>query len=277
MGVTVEMGVLYSCATPIGNRADLSYRATSILANVSVIMAEDTRVTGQLLAHYGIQTPMIRLDQHTEKQRMPWVLTQLQAGHSVALVSDAGTPSVCDPGAGLVAYIRQHGGRVVPIPGPSALVTLQSVAPLDVPYIWLGWVPRRTSEWQQWLGVASQNQLAIAAFESPNRLRKRLLELADAYPNSRVILGKELTKTYEQVWVGTVESVLLDIGVSLKGEWVLMVEPVVTLSWDKKLDGLWGMGLTRFQFLSIATQMGVPKNVAYAYATQHDQEGVCHD
>lgn len=277
MGVMNQKGVLYICATPIGNKADLTHRAKLILEQVSVILAEDTRVTGQLLAHYNIHTPMMRMDQHTEKHRMDWVVTQLHQGHSLALVSDAGTPSVCDPGAGLVAHVRQNGGCVVPIPGASALVTLQSVAPIDVPYIWIGWVPRRPSDWHRWLTVASRMQLAIAAFESPNRLRKRLLELAESFPHSRVILGKELTKSYEQIWDGSVETVLLEIGDAPKGEWVMIVEPTVTPQWNNQLAELATIGLTRSQFLAVATQMGVPKNVAYVYVTQHLCEGVFND
>ena len=266
-------GVLYVCATPIGHRDDLGARAVSVLSTVAAILAEDTRVTGQLLAHYGIRVPMIRLDQHTQRHRLDTVWQRLCAGESLALVSDAGTPGVCDPGGELVAHVRDKGGRVVPIPGPNALMALLSVAPVSMPYVWVGWVPRRAGEWGQWLRRAATQGMAVAAFESPNRLKDTLQQVAADYPGSRVVLGKELTKPYERVWDAPVESILLEWGEGeLKGEWVLVVVPHHVPQWEETLTMLHELGLTRSQMIGVCRIMGIPKNKAYLYA-----KGASHD
>jgi len=257
--------VLYVCATPIGHWDDLGGRAVTVLSGVAAVLAEDTRVTGQLLAHYGIKVPMIRLDQHTQRHRLAMVWQRLSAGDSLALVSDAGTPGVCDPGGELVTYIREKGGVVVPIPGPNALMALLSVVSVPCPYLWIGWVPRRGGEWDQWLALAATHHMAVAAFDSPNRLKDNLKQVATDYPGSRVVLGKELTKPYEQVWDAPVESILTEWGEGgLKGEWVVVVVPHKVPQWEGVLSHLSDLGLTRSQMMGVSQLMGIPKNIAYS-------------
>lgn len=193
-------------ATPIGNLADLSYRAVHVLARVDAVAAEDTRVAGRLLALLGVHKPLLALHAHNERAAADVVLARLVAGESVALVSDAGTPAISDPGAWLVAAAQAAGHPVVPIPGPSSATAALSVAGDTVAgaagpagFSFVGFVPAKGGEREQALReVLGANQAQIL-FEAPHRIASLLGEIAQAQPARRVTLARELSKQFEQI------------------------------------------------------------------------------
>lgn len=193
-------GTLFVVATPIGHLEDISARAIRILREVALVAAEDTRRTGNLLRHFGIPTPLLSLHAHNERSRAPELLTRLRRGASVALVSDAGTPGISDPGAELVRLAREAGVRVEAIPGPSAVAAAISVAGLEEPgFAFLGFPPIRPKDRNLWFeGLARyQKDMAVVCFEAPHRIRKTLEELAD-YVERPILILRELTKLHEE-------------------------------------------------------------------------------
>jgi 16S rRNA (cytidine1402-2'-O)-methyltransferase len=205
-GQQYRPGSLYVVATPIGNLADIGLRALHVLARVDAVAAEDTRVAGRLLHALGLHKPLLALHAHNERAAADGVLTRLAAGESVALISDAGTPAVSDPGAWLVAAATAAGRRVVPIPGPSsALAALcaagDAVAGTDSPpgFSFVGFLPAKGSEREAALRNALAQRQATILFEAPHRIAMLLAELAAAQPARRVTLARELTKQFEQI------------------------------------------------------------------------------
>jgi 16S rRNA (cytidine1402-2'-O)-methyltransferase len=199
-------GSLYVLATPIGNLADIGLRALHVLARVDAVAAEDTRVAGRLLHTLGLHKPLVALHAHNEREAASAVLARLAAGESVALVSDAGTPAVSDPGAWLVATASAAGHPVVPIPGPSsALAALcaagDTVAGTTGPpgFGFVGFLPAKGSEREAALRGALVQRQATILFEAPHRIATLLAELAAAQPGRRVTLARELTKQFEQI------------------------------------------------------------------------------
>lgn len=192
------MGTLYLVATPIGNLEDITARALRVLAEVSLIAAEDTRHTGRLLSHFGISTPMVSLHQHNERARRERLLTALETG-DVAVVSDAGTPGISDPGFDLVAAAVASGIAVSPVPGPSSVIAAVSASGLvPGPFISLGFVPRSGTERRQLLMRAGQSGFPIVLFEAANRLASTLAELSDLLGDREAAIARELTKVYEE-------------------------------------------------------------------------------
>jgi 16S rRNA (cytidine1402-2'-O)-methyltransferase len=198
--VSIESGTLYVVATPIGNLADLGQRALETLSGVSLIAAEDTRHTGILLRHYGIRTPATALHEHNERQAVPRLIDRLRAGDPVALVSDAGTPLLSDPGAHLVAQAHAAGLRVVAVPGPSALVAALSVAgfPADR-FVFEGFLPPRAGARRARLQALAGEQRTLVFYEAPHRIRETLADLVDVLGGDREgLLARELTKAFEE-------------------------------------------------------------------------------
>jgi 16S rRNA (cytidine1402-2'-O)-methyltransferase len=197
---------LYLVGTPIGNLEDITMRALRILQEADLIAAEDTRHTGKLLHHFQITTPQISYHQHNEQQKIPQLLEKLQAGQSIAMVTDAGMPGISDPGYLLVAACVTEGIKVEPIPGPTAVITGLSASGLPSDrFVFEGFLPAKGAERQQRLqGIASE-QRTIVFYESPHRLRKTLTDLAQVVESERaIVLGRELTKLHEEFWRGTV-------------------------------------------------------------------------
>jgi 16S rRNA (cytidine1402-2'-O)-methyltransferase len=186
-------------ATPIGNLGDVTQRALETLRAVHLVAAEDTRHTGRLLKHFGIRVPLVSYQAHNRAERLPQVLAALQTGN-VALVSDAGTPLVSDPGQELVAAAAAAGHEVIPIPGASAPIAALSVAGLPaLPFHILGFLPRRSSERRRALQQAGAWPGALVLFEAPHRLVALLQDASDVLGERRVTVCCELTKLYEQV------------------------------------------------------------------------------
>lgn len=224
-------------ATPIGNRADITLRALHVLARVDAVACEDTRVTAQLLGHYGIERPLLALHAHNENEAAARVCARLAAGEAVACVSDAGTPGVSDPGARLVAAVAAAGHRVVPIPGPSsALAALVVAGDVDGDgFRFRGFVPSRGAERQGWLQQVAADAGTQLLFESPHRIVELVSQLAAAMPGRRVTLARELTKQFESVHTDAAHTLPAWLAADAnrsRGEFVLVVHADKSTSGD---------------------------------------------
>jgi len=193
-------------ATPIGNLEDITLRAVRILREAALITAEDTRRTGRLLQHLGIETSMTSLHAHNERDRIPAVLGRLQAGDDVALVTDAGTPLLSDPGGLLVRGVLDAGFRVEPIPGPSAITTALAMAGLGTHgFTFLGFPPVKSGERTAWYARAISHDVPVVFFEAPHRIARTLEELGPLAGDDRaVVICREMTKLHEELLRGTV-------------------------------------------------------------------------
>ncbi len=217
------MPTLYVVATPIGNLEDVTLRALRVLGEVGLIAAEDTRTTRKLLSRHGIKTPMVSYNEHNRASRIPEVLSALQTG-DVALVSDAGTPAVSDPGSELVAAVVDAGGRVVPVPGPSALTASMAVGLHGKDgVLFLGFLPRRKGERRRLLDSVATLPYSIVVFEAPHRLRAALQAVLEALGDRRVTACRELTKVHEEVFRGTVSQALEHFD-GPRGEFTIIME-----------------------------------------------------
>ncbi|MGH8277974.1 MAG: 16S rRNA (cytidine(1402)-2'-O)-methyltransferase [Gammaproteobacteria bacterium] len=198
-------GVLYVVATPIGNLEDFAPRAQRILSEVALIAAEDTRRSGKLLMHFGIHTPLVSLHDHNEAERTPSLIAKLQAGESLALISDAGTPLISDPGFDLVRAARAAGLRVVSVPGPSALIAALSVSGLPTDrFVFEGFLPARRAARRARIAELIRERRTLIFYESPQRLAEVLEDMSLAFgAGRRAVVARELTKVYESVHVAT--------------------------------------------------------------------------
>jgi 16S rRNA (cytidine1402-2'-O)-methyltransferase len=196
------VGTLYVVATPIGNLGDVTARARETLAQVDVVAAEDTRHSGRLLATLGIDRPMLSLHEHNEAARVDEIVATLRTGRSVALVSDAGTPLVSDPGYRVVAGVRQAGLRVVPLPGPCAAIAALSVAGLPTDrFCFEGFLPAKAGARRARLAALAREPRTLVFYEAPHRVAEALADLAAAFgPDRRAVLARELTKLHETVY-----------------------------------------------------------------------------
>jgi 16S rRNA (cytidine1402-2'-O)-methyltransferase len=196
-----EAGALYVVATPIGNLADLTLRALYVLGRVDAVACEDTRVGGALLAHFGLSKPLVALHAHNEQAAGTRVLERLARGESVALISDAGTPAISDPGAMLVAAATAAGHRVVPVPGPSSALAALSVAgDVDAEgYRFVGFLPSKGAPRQARLAECVDDDLSLVLFEAPHRITTLAAELAEQAPARPVTIARELTKQFETI------------------------------------------------------------------------------
>lgn len=224
-------GTLFVVATPIGNLEDITFRALRVLREVAVVAAEDTRRSGLLLRHFGIQTPLTSLHAHNEGQKTERLLDRLRRGESVAVVSDAGTPAVSDPGAELVAAAREEGIRVEPVPGPSAVVAALSASGLSDPeFCFLGFPPTRSKDRNSWfLRLAGQvPDRAVVFFEAPHRIMSTLKEL-DNLSIDRICVFRELTKLHETHYIGTPGDVISRLS-PVAGEFTVVIPPMKALA-----------------------------------------------
>ena len=220
---------LYVVATPIGNLGDVTLRALAVLKSVALIAAEDTRVTAKLLDHYGISTRLIALHAHNERSASQRVLRALAAGKPVALVSDAGTPGISDPGAHVVAAARAGGHRVVPVPGASALAAALSAAGLPDPrFLFQGFLPQRAAVRRRTLETLRAVPCTLVFYEAPHRIRAALSDLAGTLgPTRRIVIARELTKLYETIHACMLGEAVAWIAADdnqARGEFVLVVE-----------------------------------------------------
>jgi 16S rRNA (cytidine1402-2'-O)-methyltransferase len=217
-------GILYVVATPIGNLEDVTLRALRILREVSVIAAEDTRRTARLLQHYSITTRTTSLHEHNEREKTPRLVERLSAGESIAVVSDAGTPLVSDPGQTLVAAARAAGIRVEGIPGPSAVMA--AISSLGLPaseFTFLGFAPSRSKDRKLWLVEATNQPRLVVFFEAPHRIRQTLKELAEALTDDRLVgIARELTKAHEELVIKPISTLLNELS-EPRGEYTILI------------------------------------------------------
>jgi 16S rRNA (cytidine1402-2'-O)-methyltransferase len=201
-------GTLYLVATPIGNLEDITHRALRILSEVDLVAAEDTRHTRRLLDHFGVSVPVTSLFEHNERTRVPGLVRKLKEGLSVALVTDAGSPGVADPGFPLVRAAVAQGVRVESIPGPSAAIAALQVSglPTDA-FTFVGFLPVKAGARRRRLEELHERRETVVAFESPHRIDACLAELEALWGERPVALARELTKTFEEVLRGTAREV----------------------------------------------------------------------
>jgi 16S rRNA (cytidine1402-2'-O)-methyltransferase len=218
-------GTLFVVATPIGNLEDISLRALRVLREVNLIAAEDTRRTAKLLSHYGIRTPTLSFHAHNSRARLPHLLKRLGAGESIALVTDAGTPGVSDPGAELVAACRAEGVAVDPIPGASAalVAAVGSGFPLNS-VTFLGFPPSKAKARNAWLKGLAASPDTLVFFEAPHRIGPTLVELRELLGNRHICVGRELTKAHQEFLVGPADSDAF-LSITRKGEFTIVIGP----------------------------------------------------
>ena len=221
-------------ATPIGNLSDITFRAVETLRNADVVVCEDTRVTRKLLAHYGITTPVESFHAHSDERKIQRIVGMLREGKKVALVSDAGTPLISDPGNVLIDAVQRaiSDVHITPIPGPSALTACLSVSPFSVDkFLFLGFLPRKNKRIKTFAAI-KESTVPVAFYESPQRIEKTMQQLVALYNEEpqkdfSLIVAKELTKLHETILYSTKETICADLGhIAVKGEFVVVLKNI---------------------------------------------------
>lgn len=268
-------GTLYVVATPLGNLSDLSPRAAEVLRRAAVVAAEDTRRTRGLLSHLGVSPTLLSFHAHSDDRRLDKLLEILHDGRDVALVSDAGTPAISDPGPDLVGAAREAGIPVVPIPGPSAVATALSAAGLPADrYLFLGFIPRKGKERARLLARAAIEEWAVVFFEAPNRLGSLLEDLVPlAGAERRGVVARELTKLHEEMRAGTLGELAEyfsqvtprgEITFVLEGAGVPTAPPDRTDEALERAAALLADGMSRREVVRQLTDtLGIARNEAY--------------
>lgn len=268
-------GTLYVVATPLGNLGDLSLRAAEVLRKVPIVAAEDTRRTRGLLTHLGTAPTLLSFHAHSDQQRLDGLLEMLQSGRDIALVSDAGTPTVSDPGTDLVAFARAAGIAVVPVPGASAVATALSAAGLPGDrYLFLGFLPRKGRTRSRLLSRAGTEEWSVVFFEAPPRLVALLEDLIPhAGAERTVVVARELTKMHEEIRSGTLADLVDyytripprgEVTVVLQGTGEPPAKPDRTEDAVEQATSLLAEGHTRREVARRLTEsLGLPRNEAY--------------
>jgi len=219
-------GTLFVVATPIGNLEDITLRALRVMREADLIAAEDTRRTAKLLNHYAISTPTISFHEHNSRTRIPQLLARLKTGEKIALVSDAGTPGIADPGIALVQACWQHGVSVDPVPGASAplAAAVASGFPLE-PLTFCGFVPARAKDRDAWLQRMQGVHSTLVFFETPHRMQRTLLGFSQYFGDRPICVAREVTKMHQQIVVGNATTIIGQI-TDYKGEFTIVVGPL---------------------------------------------------
>ena len=231
-------GILYIVATPIGNLSDITIRAVEILKKVDAVLAEDTRPTKKLFDHYEIDSPLVAFHEHNENEKVDYILAQIGSGKSFALVSDAGTPLISDPGYNLVLEAKKNGISVVPIPGPSALIAALSSSGIESNnFTFFGFLPSKQSARLKLLKTKKSLNETIIFYESPKRILAALMDMLEVFGEKRqVCLAKEITKSFETILndnlVNLIEYLTSDSS-HQKGEFVIIISPVNKVDLDE--------------------------------------------
>ena len=276
-------GRLIVCATPIGNLGDVTLRVLDALRDADVVEAEDPRVTRRLFARHGITTPLEPYHAKNLERRTPQVVARIESGQTVALVSDAGTPGISDPGARLVDACLCDGLIVDVLPGPSAIVTALVASGLPTHAFYFGgFLPRKAGDRRRVLEGLSRLEATLVFYESPRRVAATLASLAEAMPGRDAVMARELTKLHEEVARGRVEDLARDLASrELKGEAVLLVGPPPRhaaaapdlADLKSRVDALVSRGSTRKDaVMQVARETGLPRNAVYTAAVGHARE-----
>uniref|UniRef100_E6QUB6 Putative methyltransferase n=1 Tax=mine drainage metagenome TaxID=410659 RepID=E6QUB6_9ZZZZ len=270
-------GILYVVATPIGNLADISQRALDTLRQVDLIAAEDTRHSGQMLVRMGISTRMTALHEHNEQRATPALVAALQYGQNIALITDAGTPAISDPGALLVAAAHEAGVRVVPIPGASAAVAALSAAGFTAPgWLFYGFLPARASSRRSALKDLAQLPWTLVFYEAPHRIVECIADLYTVLGERRLVIARELTKLYESVHALPLSEATAWLAADSqrqRGEFVLTLSGALPVHMEESESALRDMlkvlleDLPLKQAAHLAARLtGVKKNICYQLA-----------
>ena len=266
-------GTLYIVATPIGNLEDITLRALRILKEVDLIAAEDTRQTRKLLTHYGISTSLTSYYDQIEASKAPLLIEQLKAGKTIALVTDAGTPGISDPGYRLVSSAWKTGIKVVPIPGPSALTALLSCAGLPTDcFAFAGFLPAKKGRRVKALEKLRSEERTLVFFESAQRLLACLEDMRSVFGDREVAIGRELTKIYEEILRGKLSELIGSLQErEIRGEVTLLVsgqkegETIEQGSLAEEIQALQAQGLSRKEIAHlIGEKRGIAKRIVYA-------------
>ncbi len=272
-----KKGALYIVSTPIGNREDVTLRALKILQDVDLIAAEDTRKSGKFLSHHGIKNRLVSYHEHNEKKRAPELLGKLLGGTSIALVSNAGTPCVSDPGYRLVAAAIAHKISVIPVPGPSAAMAAMSASGLPTDsFVFIGFPPKKKGKRMQLLAELALESRALIFYESPRRILAFLEEIVSHVGDRPAVLAREMTKLHEEFIRGSVSEILetIKIRTEIKGECTLLVagcqkEAAVDLGLvGAEIRAALGNQKNSVSQIArtIAKKYGLPKNEVYEMA-----------
>lgn len=285
-----QKGKLYVVSTPIGNLADITLRALDILRTVDLIAAEDTRRTRKLLSYYGIHKRLVSYHEHNARLREGQLLEKIASGLSVALVTDAGTPGVSDPGKLLVEAALERGLEPVAIPGPTALISALAVSGLPTqPFVFLGFPPARGSERRRFFEENARLPMTLILYESPRKLAKTLKDMLASWGERRVAVARELTKVHEEVFRGLISEALTHFAGEVRGELTLVVEgkgrdlessakgpgPLAACcppnqepaAWKDHLSALLAKGLSSREAASdVASRFALPRRVVYQAA-----------
>lgn len=276
MNKTVEPG-LYIIATPIGNLGDISARAIDILKHVDVILAEDTRMTARLLSHYHVETPMRPYNDHNAAKQRPEILEQISR-QAVALVSDAGTPLISDPGYKLVAEARDAGLPVTTAPGPSAAIAALSIAGLPSDrFFFAGFPPPKSAARKRVLMEVAAIPATLIFYESPKRLEAFLKDIAQVYGNRSMAVARELTKLYEEVLRGSADDILSQFADrQIRGEIVVLIGPPQDDAQEFDLDAALVTALQNQRLkeavAQVTAQSGLPRKQVYARALELNKD-----
>lgn len=284
----ISASTLYVVPTPIGNLGDITQRALAVLSHVDLIAAEDTRHTGLLLQHFAINAKMYPLHDHNEQQKADHLLAKLQEGQSIALVSDAGTPLINDPGYHLVRRCREAGIRVVPLPGACAAITALSAAGLPSDrFCYEGFLPAKTKSRKDTLLALMEEPRTIIFYESTHRLLESLQDMVTVWgPQRYVVLARELTKTWESIYgapVGELLAWVQEDEMRKRGEMVLIVEGHAPDSEAMPAEALRTLTLLQKELplkkaAALAAEIhGVKKNALYRYALELQGENLADE
>lgn len=277
-------GTLYLVATPIGNLEDISFRALRVLKQVALIACEDTRQTRKLLHHYAIRTPLVSYHEHNEAERAPELVAKLLAGTSIALLSDAGTPLVSDPGYRLVERAVSAGVPVVPVPGPSAVLAALTASGLPTDqFYFAGFLPAGAGQRRNVLESLRDVDATLIFYEAPHRILKTLADLEEILGNRPLVVAREITKIHEEFLRGTPASIRaeLESRASIRGEFTVVVGRAPSQNADQQpslaetVEECIRAGLSRMEAIkAVARRTGLPKREVYKAAgsrTLHPQ------
>jgi 16S rRNA (cytidine1402-2'-O)-methyltransferase len=272
---SIKKGILYVVATPIGNLEDISLRAIRTLKEVNLIAAEDTRHTRKLLNVYKISTPLISLHEHNEKEKSEIIIDKINSGMNVAYVSDAGTPCVSDPGHYLIGFAQDENIRVIPIPGPSAIITALSASGFSADsFLFCGFMPARENKRRKFMESLKDEERTIVFYESPMRFSDSLKTLQEVLGDSEIVMARELTKIFEEVKRGKISEFIAS-KTKIKGEITIIIQggqkAPVTLTDEEIINKL--KSFSRNKQLSlrdavaeVVSQTGISKKKVYALA-----------